>query len=78
MRDTVGEVRMNSLVTFFDELLYMGMPGFAEQVELFYVNSLRTQDVVWKTNRERRTLGMNGERKLGKSVLAVRLDQDDD
>ena len=41
-----------------------------------YNSAVRTQDVVWKTCRNRWTIGTNGERVSGKSVLAICHDED--
>ena len=65
----------------------MHEPEFADQQEHAYNSSVRTQDVVLRTMRERWMIGTNGERQrdkerdrdreLGKHVLAVRLYDDD-
>ena len=61
MRDTAEEVGTNSLVTFFYGPLSMGVPMLADQEELIYISSVRTQDVVWKTYPERLMVGTDGE-----------------
>ena len=42
-----------------------------------YSNSVRVQDVAWKTSRERWTIGMGGESGSERSVLAAGHDGDD-
>ena len=39
---------------------------------------VRTQDVLWKTCRERWLIGRDGKRDSRESVLSARLDDDDD
>ena len=68
----------------------MDAPVLADQQELTYTRSVRTQDVVWKTCQELWMIGTNGvcvcvrerererERESRKYVLASRLDDDDD
>ena len=56
----------------------MDVPVLVDQQELIYINSMQTQDVVWKTCRVRWMIGNNGERGSEKSVLSERLDDDDD
>ena len=51
--------------------------GRAYQQELFYDSSVQTQDVVWKTGQEWWKIGINRERKLGKSIQAMLHDVDD-
>ena len=62
-RDTAGEARTNSFVTFLFRPLYMDVPVLADQQELINISSVRTQDVVWKICRERWMIGTDGERK---------------
>ena len=76
MRDTFGEARTNSKVTFFNGHLHMDVPVLADQQELANNISLRTQDVVLKTCQKQCVIGMNSKRESGKSVLAVRFDDD--
>ena len=40
----------------------MDVPVLANQQELIYTTSVRTQDVVWKTYWEQWMIGTNGER----------------
>ena len=49
-----------------------------DQPELTYSSYVRTQDVTQKTCRGRWTIGKSGERGSRISVLAARLDDDDD
>ena len=54
----------------------MVVPVLSDQEELTYNNSARTQDVVWKTCRERLIIETNGKRESEKSMLTVQLDDD--
>ena len=74
MRDTGGEAKKNSLEMFF----YMDVPALVYQQELIYISPVRTQNIVWKTCRERWMIGTGEEREPGKSVLSGRLDDNDD
>ena len=56
----------------------MAVQVLADQQELIYVASVQTQDVIWKTIRGRWIIGADGKRESGKSVLSVRLHDDDD
>ena len=56
----------------------MDVPVLADQQELFYNSFVWTQDVVWRTCWEWSMIGTNEERKSGKFVLAVQLDDDYD
>ena len=49
-----------------------------DQLELTYSSYVRTQDVTLKTCQRRWMIGRSGERGSGISVLAARLDDDDD
>ena len=49
-----------------------------DQLEPINSSSVPIQDVAWKTSRERWTIEGDGERGLGRSVLAARHDDDDD
>ena len=49
-----------------------------DEKELIYNSSVWIQDVVLKTYRKQWMTETNGERKSGKSVLAVHDDNDDD
>ena len=57
--------------------MYMDVPVLANQQELMYISSLRTQDLVVKTCRRRWTIGTDRGRESRKSKLAARLDDDD-
>ena len=63
---------------FFYEPLHMDIALFADQQELIYMNSVWTQDAVWKNCQEQWMIGMDGERESRKSVLSVLFDDDDD
>ena len=63
---------------FFYGLLHMDLPVLAEQQELIYICSMRTQNVVWMTCRERWVIGTDGEMKSKKFLLLAWLDDDDD
>ena len=54
--------RTNSLVTLFNGPRYMDVPVLANQQEIIYISSVWTQDVFWKTYRERWTIETNGEK----------------
>ena len=58
-------------VTFSYGPLHMDVPVLADQQEPTYNSSVRTQDVVWITCRERWMIGTNGARELRISVLAA-------
>ena len=51
--------------------LHMGELVLADEQELIYINSVRTQDVIWKTCQE------DGVRESGKFALLARLDDYD-
>ena len=76
MRNTTRETRRNSC----NVLLWVpshGRASVSQSKELTYNSSLRTQDVAWKICRGRWMIGTDRERKSGKSMLAVRLDDND-
>ena len=54
----------------------MNVPVLADQQEVIYISSVRTQDVIWKTCRERRMIGTDGEKESWKFVSAARFDDD--
>ena len=56
--------------------LHMDVPVLIDQQKLIYIHSARTLDVIWKTYRERWTIGMDGERDSEKYELSARLDED--
>ena len=75
MRDTAGEVKTNSSVTYSRGALHMDEQRQDDQLEPTYNSSVPIQDVALKTYRKRCT---GGERESGRSVLLVRHDDDDD
>ena len=72
MRDTAGEVRTNSWLTFSCGSLHTYEQVLDGQIEHIYKNSVRTQDVVWRTCRKRCTIETNGERESRKAMRAAR------
>ena len=44
MRDTDGEARTNTIVTFSDRPLHMDVPALADQPELTYNSSVQIQE----------------------------------
>ena len=50
----------------------------ADQEELTYISSVQKQNVVEKTCWKRWTIGTNGKRESRKSMLAARLDDDEE
>ena len=76
MPDNAGKARTNTLVTFFYGLWHRDVTVLADQRELIYISSVLTQDVVWKTLRERGKIVTDGKKELGKSVLSAWLDDD--
>ena len=71
MQDTVGDARTTSWVTFSYKLQLMDGPVLADQQKLTFNSSVRTQDIVEKTCRDRR---INDKSESGKSVLPAWLD----
>ena len=69
-----GEARMNSQARFSNGTLHMDVALLADQQELTYNCSMRTQDVVWKTCRMQWMIGRDVARESGKFVLAAQLD----
>ena len=57
--------------------LHMDVPKLTDPQELTYSSYMQTQDVVQKTCQVWWMIEMDGERELGKSMLAARLDDDD-
>ena len=55
----------------------MDVPVLADQQELIYMYSVLTQDVVWKICQVQWMIGTDGVRDARKSVLSVKLDDDD-
>ena len=52
--------------------------GQGDQLEPIYKSSLQIQDIIWKTYRERETIGTSYGIGSGKSMLAARHDHDHD
>ena len=76
MRDTAGEVGMNSRVTYSCGPLHMDEQRLEDQLGPICNSSEAIQDVALKTCRERWTIETDGERGSGRSLLAVRHDYD--
>ena len=73
-QDTAGEARTNSSVMYSN-----GPPQKQDdQLEHTYSTYVRIRDVTLKTCQKRWMIGRSGERGSGISVLAARLDDDDD
>ena len=62
MRDTVVEVRTNSLMTLSYGPFHMDVQVLDDQLELILNSSVRTQDVVLKIYWKQGMIEMNGER----------------
>ena len=78
MRETAGEVRIESSVTLSYGNRYMDVPVFADQEEKSYNSSVWTRGIVWRIYHERWRIGTTGENESGKCMLAARRDDDDD
>ena len=78
MQATAGEVRMNSLVMYSCGPLHTDKQSLDNQLEPIYSSSVPIWDVTWRTSQERWMIEMGGEWGLGRSVLAVRHDDDND
>ena len=78
MQDTAGEIGTSSHVIYSYGLLHMAVQKQGEQLEPTYSSYVRIRDVVLKTCQRRWTIGKNGERGSGISVLVARQDDDDD
>ena len=77
MQDTAGEKgRAHKRCTSMDT--HMTEQKQDDQLEHTYSSSVRIRDVALKTCQRRWTIGRSGKRESGKSVLAVRHDDDDD
>ena len=59
-------------------LLHMDKERLDDQLEPIHSSSVPIQDVGWKTSREQWAIVTDGERELGRSVLAAQPDDDDD
>ena len=77
MRDTVGEVRTNSLATYSCWPLHMDEQKQDDQLEPIN-SSVPIQDIALKTSREQWTIETGGERGWGRSMLTAWHDDDDD
>ena len=80
MRDTAGEVRMNSEVMYscyFCGPLRMDEQRQDDQLEPTYSNCMLRQDVTLRTCWKQWMIEKGGERSLGISVLMVQHDDDD-
>ena len=62
VRYTAGEARMNVYETFLYGTQNMDVPMLADQQELIYISSVRTQHVVWRTCRSDGWSGQMRER----------------
>ena len=76
--DTTGEAKTSSLVTYYYGPPHMAKQKQDDQPELTYSSYVRTQDVTQKTCRRWWTIEKSGERWSRISVLAARLDDNDD
>ena len=75
MKYIAGEARKNLKGMFYGPL-HMDVPVLVRQQELIFIGSVWTQDVVGKTYQEWWMIEMDGERELGKSVIASWLHDD--
>ena len=78
MRDTAGEVGMNSLAKYSCGPLQMDEKRQDNQLKPIYNNSVSIQDVALKTYREQWTIEKGRGRGSGRSVLVAQYDDDDD
>ena len=69
MQNTAGEVGTNSQVMYSSGLLHMDEQRQDDQLEPTYSSSVPIWDVGLKTCRKQWTIGMDGERGSGISVL---------
>ena len=76
--DTAGEAKTSSLVTYYYGPPHMAKQKQDDQPQLTYSSYVRTRDVTQKTCRRWWTIGKSGERWSRISMLAARLDDDDD
>ena len=58
MLNTTGEVKTNSVVKFYYELLHMDTPVLADQQSLIYISTLQIFDAVKKTFQEQWSIGI--------------------
>ena len=66
------------ILIHINEPLHMAKQKQDDQLEHTYSSYVRIRDVTLKTCQKRWIIGRNGERWSGISVLAARLDDDDD
>ena len=78
MQDTAGEAGTSSSVMYSYGLPHMAEQKQDGQLEHTYSSTVRIRDVALKTCQKRWTIGRNGERGSGISVLVARHDNDDD
>ena len=78
MQDTTGEVGTNSLVMYSYGPLHMAKQKQSDQLEPTYSSSVRIRGVALRTCKKRWTIGRDGERGSGISVLVARHDDYDD
>ena len=76
--DTAGEARTNSSVMYSYGAPHMATQKQDDQLEHTYSSYVRIRDVTLKTCQKRWMIGRSGKRVSGISVLAARLDDDDD
>ena len=77
MQDTAGEAGTNSEVMYSYGPPHMAVQKQDDQHKHTFSNYVRIRDVVQKTCLRRWTIGKNGERRSGISVLPARYDDDD-
>ena len=78
MRDTAEEVETSSSEMYSDGPLHMDEQKQDDQPKTMYSSFVLIQDVALKTCQKQWTIGRNGERGSGISVLMARHDEDDD
>ena len=78
MRNTAGELRTNSLATFFYGLLHTDVKVFVYQQEPIYNSSVRKPGVFQKACWKGWMIETNRERESGRPVLAAWHHDDDD
>ena len=76
-RDTAREVRTNSYAIYSSGPLHMNEQRQDDKLEPIYNSPVLIQGAALKTIRGRSTIGTCGKRGSGRSVLAVRHDDDD-
>ena len=78
MQDTAGEAGTSSLGMYSNGPRHIAVQKQGGQLEPTFNSYVRIRDVALKTCQRRWTIGRNGERGSGISVLAARHDDDDD